>query len=96
MKMAPWPPPLPRPIPPAARVRPRLLDVEAVHLHGVMLDDRGRTASFIEALRATIRPGDVVVDVGTGIGVVAVAAAQAGARHVYATNQATWRAGLDA
>lgn len=49
-----------------------------------MLDDRARTASFIEALRAAMRPGDVVVDIGTGTGVLAVAAAQAGARHVYA------------
>jgi hypothetical protein len=49
-----------------------------------MLEDRVRTSRFIEAIRRTVRPGDVVVDVGTGSGVLAVAAAQAGAKRVYA------------
>ena len=52
--------------------------------HSRMLHDDRRTGAFIAALEATVRPGDVVVDVGTGSGVLAVAAARAGARHVYA------------
>jgi precorrin-6B methylase 2 len=49
-----------------------------------MLEDRVRTSRFIDAIRRTVRPGDVVVDIGTGSGVLAVAAAQAGAKRVYA------------
>ena len=53
-------------------------------IHIAMLDDRGRTGSFQRALRQVVRPDDVVVDIGTGTGVLAISAAQAGARHVYA------------
>ncbi len=49
-----------------------------------MLEDRVRTARFLQAIRRTVREGDVVVDIGTGTGVLAVAAAKAGARRVYA------------
>jgi hypothetical protein len=52
--------------------------------HIEMLDDVARTQRYIEALEQTIRRGDVVVDVGTGTGVLAMAAARAGAKHVYA------------
>ena len=54
------------------------------HVHLSMLDDRARTKGFCDALRATVRPEDVVVDVGTGTGILATCAALAGARHVYA------------
>jgi hypothetical protein len=49
-----------------------------------LLNDRTRTDAFLEAIRRTVHPGDVVVDLGTGTGVLAVAAAQAGARRVFA------------
>ena len=50
----------------------------------VMLEDRARTSGFVDAIRSTVRAGDIVVDLGSGSGVLAVAAAQAGARRVYA------------
>jgi protein arginine N-methyltransferase 1 len=53
-------------------------------VHISMLDDRVRTETFIRAIEATVQPGDVVIDIGTGTGVMATAAARAGARHVYA------------
>ena len=49
-----------------------------------MLDDRGRTNGFCHALRTIVKPDDVVVDIGTGTGVLATCAALAGARKVYA------------
>ncbi len=52
--------------------------------HARMLHDDRRTNAFLAALADAVRPGDVVLDIGTGSGVLAVAAARAGARHVYA------------
>jgi predicted RNA methylase len=52
--------------------------------HARMLHDDRRTRDFISALTAAVRPGDVVLDIGTGSGVLAVALARAGARRVYA------------
>ena len=53
-------------------------------IHVEMLNDTARTSSFLSAIAEVVQPGQVVVDVGTGTGVLAVAAAQAGARRVYA------------
>jgi precorrin-6B methylase 2 len=52
--------------------------------HARMLHDDRRTNDYIAALRKAVRPDDVVLDIGTGSGVLAIAAARAGARHVYA------------
>jgi precorrin-6B methylase 2 len=52
--------------------------------HARMLHDDRRTRHYLTALSEAVGPGDVVVDIGTGSGVLAVAAARAGARHVYA------------
>jgi hypothetical protein len=52
-------------------------------LHIGMLNDRVRTSRWIAAVESVVRAGDVVVEVGTGTGVLAMAAARAGARHVY-------------
>ena len=54
------------------------------NIHLSMLDDRARTKGFCDALRLMVQPEDVVVDIGTGTGVLATCAAKAGARQVYA------------
>ncbi len=61
-------------------------DLMGFHRH--LLADEVRTGAFIEALRRTVRPGDFVVDLGAGTGVLSVAAAQAGAGNVIGVERA--------
>jgi type I protein arginine methyltransferase len=51
---------------------------------GRMVADKGRTSSYDQALRANIRPGAVVLDIGAGPGIMAFLACRAGAARVYA------------
>src|SRR3979411_3014659 len=51
---------------------------------GRMLADEGRLGPYLAALRAAVRPGDVVVDIGTGTGIFALWACKLGAARVYA------------
>ncbi|MCP3956092.1 MAG: class I SAM-dependent methyltransferase, partial [Desulfobacterales bacterium] len=55
-----------------------------VHTHLKMLADRHRIAAYKKAILDNIRPGDIVADIGTGTGVLAFLALQAGAARVYA------------
>lgn len=60
------------------------LGYDTTPIHVAMLNDRTRTSKLIAGIQEVVRPGDVVIDIGTGTGVLAVASARAGARHVYA------------
>lgn len=52
--------------------------------HRMLLGDRVRTEALQHAIEAVVRPGQIVVDIGTGSGVLALFAARAGAQRVYA------------
>lgn len=55
--------------------------------HIALLSDQRRVDCFLAAVRAVVKPGDVVLDLGTGTGLLAIAAAQAGASRVYAIEE---------
>lgn len=52
--------------------------------HLEMMLDPVRMPAFREAIRRTVKPGDLVVDLGAGAGVITFLALRAGARHVFA------------
>lgn len=52
--------------------------------HLPMLADHARNDAYEAAINAKVRPGDIVLDIGTGSGLLAMMAARAGAAHVYA------------
>lgn len=49
-----------------------------------MVEDPRRTRAYLDAMSQVIRPGDVVLEIGTGFGFFAVHAARLGARLVHA------------
>jgi protein arginine N-methyltransferase 1 len=51
---------------------------------GAMMADGPRVEAYAEALRRTVRPGSVVLDIGAGTGLFAMLACRCGAGRVYA------------
>ena len=59
--------------------------LDLLQFHAYCLTETGsRLNQFARAIAATVRHGDVVLDLGTGSGLLAVLACQSGARRVYA------------
>lgn len=56
----------------------------SLEAYGDMITDKVRFEAYVRAMRQTILPGDIVLDIGTGTGIFALLAAQMGARHVFA------------
>ncbi len=55
-----------------------------IDAYGRMIADRVRTDAYAEALRRMVKPDSIVVDIGTGTGILALFACQFGAHKVYA------------
>jgi protein arginine N-methyltransferase 7 len=55
--------------------------------HFPMMNDDRRNDAYATAIKTTIRQGDLVLDIGTGSGLLAMMAARAGAKHVVACEE---------
>jgi hypothetical protein len=55
--------------------------------HRTYLGDAVRLDAFARAIAATVKPGDVVIDLGSGTGILGLLAARAGAARVYALEE---------
>lgn len=60
----------------------------SVGLYGEMISDGVRMRAYTQALRDAVKPGSVVLDIGTGTGIFAMLACRFGARRVYAIEPA--------
>lgn len=57
---------------------------EGIAFQEVMLTDKTRVDAYAEGIRRTVQPGDVVIDLGTGTGILAMLAAQQDPKRIYA------------
>lgn len=57
--------------------------------HRILLSDEVTQKKFLQAIQEVVKPGDVVLDLGTGTGIHAVFACRAGAKRVYAVEATT-------
>jgi hypothetical protein len=74
---------LPEPAPLEHGSAPTRLGELPILEHILMVNDLDRVETYCSAMHATIRPGDVVLEVGTGAGLLSCLAVHLGARHVY-------------
>jgi protein arginine N-methyltransferase 1 len=64
----------------------RALPPFTLELHETLLGDRLRTRSYWKAIENSVRPSDVVVDIGCGSGILTFFAARKGCRKIYAVD----------
>ena len=72
-------------MPERQRIIPRMLTPDLLEFHAFCLTNTGtRLEKYAAAMAQVIRPGDTVLDLGAGFGILGVLACRAGARRVYA------------
>jgi len=64
-----------------------MIDPQVLSFHLMLLNDAVRMRAYRDAVFNTVRHDDVVLDVGTGSGILAMFACQAGAQRVYAVDR---------
>lgn len=64
-----------------------MVDPQLLSFHLMLLNDRDRMEAYRQAVFKVVQPGHTVLDVGTGSGIIALFACQAGARRVYAVDR---------
>ena len=74
-----------------------MLTTDLLEFHAFCLTNTGtRLQQYAAALGRVIRPGDTVLDLGAGLGVLGILACRAGARRVHAVeSSAAWSLGRD-
>jgi tetratricopeptide (TPR) repeat protein len=72
----------------AGRGRQHALSKLVPSWHFAMLNDAPRNDAYARAIETTIRPGDLVLEIGAGSGLLAMMAARAGAERVVTCEQA--------
>lgn len=63
-----------------------LLAFENLYEHEQMIADNVRVGTYYKAILRYIKPGDVVIDLGTGSGILSFFAARQNAKHVFAVD----------
>lgn len=63
------------------------IPLDLLEYHHSMLIDKVRTETFKQAIEQEVQPGDVVLDIGCGSGILTYFACLAGAKRVYAVEQ---------